>query len=290
MARSQLASLLGRRSSATRAALLSFGVVSLLLACTTTPKAKSDKDCSPGAYVFCRCRDRQEGTKLCKDDGQSFGPCEPCETADNPEGPLEPGDPGPDQPFPEPDAGDGDGGSTPNGSCGNGKVESGEDCDDGNTNETDGCDSKCKLAGATPFASNACPGLEVHVWGGAHSPTLKSTTDGSGNRRVTPSCTSTTYPTAGATAADRVFKVIAHKTGTLNVTTSDVKYSMFLYASETCAPDENSYITCVNEKDGNAPEKMSFPVDAGKTYHVFVDGYGTSANNQGWFRIAFQIP
>lgn len=288
MARSQLASLLGRRSSAARAALLSFGVVSLLLACTTTPKAKSDKECSPGAYVFCRCQDRQEGTKLCKDDGQSFGPCEPCETSDNPEGPLEPGDPGPDQPFPEPDAGD-DGGSDPNGRCGNRIVENGEDCDDGNENETDGCDSKCKLAGETPPSSVACPGLEVHVWGGAHKPTLASNTAGSGNRRINPTCSSTTYPTTGAAATDRVFKVIAHKAGTLKVTTSDVSYSMFLWASKACASDVNAYIACVNDVEGNGPEQMSFPVDAGKTYHVFVDGYG-AANKEGEFRVTFQIP
>jgi cysteine-rich repeat protein len=31
--------------------------------------------CTPGNYVFCRCADRAEGTKLCKDDGASFEPC-----------------------------------------------------------------------------------------------------------------------------------------------------------------------------------------------------------------------
>ena len=31
--------------------------------------------CTPGSYVFCRCSDRSEGTKLCAADGNSFGPC-----------------------------------------------------------------------------------------------------------------------------------------------------------------------------------------------------------------------
>jgi cysteine-rich repeat protein len=31
--------------------------------------------CTPGNYVFCRCADRAEGTKLCKDDGASFEAC-----------------------------------------------------------------------------------------------------------------------------------------------------------------------------------------------------------------------
>jgi hypothetical protein len=31
--------------------------------------------CTPGSHVFCRCSDRTEGTKLCAEDGKSFGPC-----------------------------------------------------------------------------------------------------------------------------------------------------------------------------------------------------------------------
>src|SRR5262249_21394467 len=39
-----------------------------------------DRLCTPGAFVFCRCADRAEGTKLCKDDGKSF---EVCQTSDS---------------------------------------------------------------------------------------------------------------------------------------------------------------------------------------------------------------
>jgi hypothetical protein len=31
--------------------------------------------CTPGAYVYCRCEDRSEGTKLCRPDGVSFDAC-----------------------------------------------------------------------------------------------------------------------------------------------------------------------------------------------------------------------
>lgn len=35
--------------------------------------------CTPGANVFCKCVGGQEdGTKVCLDSGQAFGPCEPC--------------------------------------------------------------------------------------------------------------------------------------------------------------------------------------------------------------------
>jgi len=38
----------------------------------------SGRICTPGAYVYCRCKDFSDGTKLCSDDGKSFGECGPC--------------------------------------------------------------------------------------------------------------------------------------------------------------------------------------------------------------------
>ena len=46
--------------------------------------------------------------------------------------------------------------------------------------DTDGCDKNCKLAGTKPPKTISCPGLDVHVWGGAHKPSLASTTEGGG--------------------------------------------------------------------------------------------------------------
>jgi cysteine-rich repeat protein len=276
----------------TRGVLFALGVVSLLLACTVTPKVKEEKLCAAGDYVYCRCRNREEGSKLCNEDGQSFGPCEPCESIDNPEGPLEPGDPGFDK----------DGGvdasderpSEPSASCGNGIVESGEDCDDKNANDTDGCDTNCKLAGITPPATNSCPGLEVHVWGGGHKPTLVTKTTGSGNRSATPNCTGGPNPTSGSRGPDRIFKVIAHKSGMMTVKTSDADYDSFLYVSDACAADENTWLVCANESAAAEGESMTFPVDAGKTYYVFVDGAGYGNTNapafEGTNRVTFSIP
>jgi hypothetical protein len=31
--------------------------------------------CTPGSYVFCRCADRSEGTKMCNADGMSYDVC-----------------------------------------------------------------------------------------------------------------------------------------------------------------------------------------------------------------------
>lgn len=260
----------------------------MLIACSTAPKAKDDKLCTPGAYVFCRCRDRQEGSKLCKEDAQSFGPCEPCESADNPEMPLDPE--GPQRRVDPTDGEPEDAGSDSGGRCGDHIVQAGEDCDDDNADDTDGCDQHCKLSGVAPASSNACPGLEVHVWGGSHRPTLVSKTNGSGNRSVTPNCTSTSHPTTGAAAADRVFRVVAHKTGTMTVALTETGYNAFLYASDACAADKNTWLACVNEQGGIGGETMTFPVEAGKAYHVFVDGAGVDSSKEGSFRVTFSIP
>lgn len=271
----------------------------LVVACTSAPKAKEDKLCTAGNYVFCRCRDRQEGSKLCKEDSQSFGPCEPCETADNPEVPLDPGEePRPVDPPTRRDGGDGDDDSGNGGGpkCGDNVVQDGEDCDDKNTNETDGCDKNCKLAGTAPLASNACSGLKVHVWGGAHKPTLVATTAGSGNRSAKTTCPSAAgnTPTNGAAAPDRVFEVVAHKTGTMTVAVTDTNYNAFIYAGDVCPADQVTWLACSNKADGIGNETISFPVESGKSYFVFVDGALPSSLDSallsGNFRVTFSIP
>ena len=50
--------------------------------------------CTPGAYVFCRCQDRSEGTKLCQDDGKAFGPCACSGPVECPAPPPNPNPPG----------------------------------------------------------------------------------------------------------------------------------------------------------------------------------------------------
>lgn len=282
------------RSPLIRSLLTSLGLVSVLVACSAAQRTKDDPLCTPGAYVFCRCQDREQGTKLCKEDGVSFGPCEPCQAFDDPERPLDPYDPRDPRPG-RPDAGP----EEPPGICGDGVVQRGEDCDDGNADDTDGCDTDCKLAGDAPFATVACPGLEVHVWGEGHEPSLIVRTTGSGDRSVTPNCTSSTspgtvYATTGASSPDRVFKVIPHKSGTLTVTTTDANFNSFLYASATCEPDEErqqavSWLACINRHADESGEELSFPVDAGEAYFVFVDGAGIS-NNHGRTRVTFSLP
>ncbi len=236
--------------------------VALAVACSTAAKPKTL--CTANLEVFCRCQDRQEGQKQCSADGKSYGPCVPCETFDNPEGPLDPGDPTFPE-LPEFDAGEEkpeDAGVTPG--CGNGIVDKDEDCDDRTADGADGCDGACKLAGGTSLATSGCPGLDVHVWGGLHKPTLSATTVGSGNRNIKPSCAAAgSTTTSGTTAADRVFKVTAHATGTMTVALTGVAYNAFLYVAKTCAAVDVATTACVNKVDGNGAETLTFPVVTG---------------------------
>lgn len=256
----------------------------LAAGCGASSEAKPDRICNPNAYVFCRCQDRQEGTKQCNAEGSAYGSCVPCESWDNPELTEDGRYPGPrgEVPF-----GDEDGGGEEPVGCGDGTVQAGEDCDDGDDDDTNGCDKRCKLAGDNPAPTRGCPGLEVHVWGGPHNPTLTGSTSGSGNRSASPKCEGAGGGTTGSTASDRVYKVVAHKSGDLAVTVSDVTFDVFLYAADACAAGAVSYRVCRNAASGNAGETLTVPVESGKTYYVFVDGVGLSS---GQYRVTFSIP
>lgn len=276
---------MGRRLASLVSLVLGAGA--LVLACAAETKAKDEKLCKPGAYVFCRCQDRQEGAKLCNESGDGYGKCEPCETDSNPEI-IDPGSSSSSSGDPFPDGGSSGG---PKGSCGDGIVQKGEDCDDKNTDDDDGCSTSCKLSGFNPPSSMNCPGLEVHVWGGAHEPTTTGSTKGSSNRQTKPSCTGQTgNDTAGGAAGDRIFQVVAHQTGTLNVTTSDTNYNNFLYVASACTAGDVAYLACKNGVNGAGGETLTVPVEAGKTYYVFVDGAGTGTDKEGDFRVTFEIP
>lgn len=279
-----------RRRSSLLAAATFFGVYIAVAACSQAP-AKKTTLCTPNKASYCRCQDRSQGEKVCAADGKSYGKCEPCETIDNPEGPLLPGDPGYDgDPFPELDSGSehpDDSGTTEKPSCGNGKVEAGEDCDDNNGSNDDGCDDKCKLSGAAPEATATCPGLSVDVWGDVHKPTLTTTTVGSGKRKSKDLCAASgSTATDGNAAADRVFHVTVHKSGTMTVAVTDTTFDAYVHAAAECDPATETTLKCVNKQNQVGDETLLLGVTAGKSYIVFVDGAGAG---EGSFKVTFSI-
>ena len=156
--------------------------------------------------------------------------------------------------------------------CGNGVVEPGEGCDDGNLIGGDGCSSSCQPVGVT--CAGAIPVmltlgetiLSGSTVGGAntHAPPMSNgCPDGSGPERlyaVTP--TQNAFLTAWIPNA-----------------TSD--FDSVLYARTACA-DQASQIQCDDNygTPGNSGgEVLSFPVLAGQTYFVFVDGFSGDAGS-----------
>ena len=64
---------------------VAFGLLGLVaVACSADGNAAPGKLCTPAAYVFCRCQNRDEGTKLCNADGESFADCLPCDSSGTP--------------------------------------------------------------------------------------------------------------------------------------------------------------------------------------------------------------
>ena len=183
-------------------ALVAFSL--LAFACSSASSATVKPLCKAGESSYCRCKDRAEGSKVCHADGEGFDACLPCETASNPEDTS-------GTTYPPYDSG------APS-TCGNGSVEDGEECDDGNAVADDGCSSACRLEGADALSSRSCPGMPIHV--GASTVEFLTTTVGAPNTTsVKRPCDGST--TTGSAAADRIFAVVAQKTGAMTVTTTE---------------------------------------------------------------------
>ena len=225
----------------------------------TTGAAVTSTLCKASQEVYCRCQDFGEGTKLCADDGQSYGPCLPC-----------PGvDPGADSGGPGPfDAGmDARGDASDAASlCGNKLVDTNEACDDGNKVNDDGCTTSCVPAGGYPAQAGLCPGMPVDVW--ATAVTFATTTKLFPlTYRAKAACNGAT----GSLGSDRVFLVTPHATGMLTVKASGATFDVMLYARSGCAT-EASELGCQNASNGLGDETLVVPVTKGTPVYVVVDG------------------
>src|SRR4051794_23132925 len=62
---------------------LALGILAAVAVACSASGAKPEHLCTPGIAVFCRCANRDEGTEMCKEDGQSFEKCLPCDSSGN---------------------------------------------------------------------------------------------------------------------------------------------------------------------------------------------------------------
>jgi len=198
---------------------------------------KEDRVCTPGAYVFCRCADRAEGTKLCKNDGKTF---EACST---------------------------DG----SGECAGGEIEdpdTGKEVDE-NGDPKDPGDDKIENKNGSPI--EACPGkstaispnVEVKIEGD----TTGAKDDGKGKAGA---CAQ------GSGGADHVYHLIPSGTGSIDIKVQGSGgMNPLWYVRSTCT-DEASQVVCAPAGAGAiASQKVS--VVTGRDYYLFVDGASGSA-------------
>jgi hypothetical protein len=68
----------GYRGGAGAVAVLAFAVAAHSSDGCASHGQSDSSLCTPGAFVFCRCQDRSEGSKQCSADGKSFAACLPC--------------------------------------------------------------------------------------------------------------------------------------------------------------------------------------------------------------------
>lgn len=166
-----------------------------------------------------------------------------------------------------------DGGTLPDAggtnTCGNRAVDPGEECDDGNLADNDGCSGSCILESA--FAGDVCPGATIALaqTGSALHGTVTGTTAGAYNQ----------YGSAcgGGSGPDAVYSFTPTTSGKAVVTfTGD--YLGIVSARTTCA-DTASESACSAMLTAGATNTFEFPVFAGTPSFLFVDGYAGASGN-----------
>ncbi|NUP06504.1 MAG: DUF4215 domain-containing protein [Polyangiaceae bacterium] len=170
----------------------------------------------------------------------------------------------------------GEGGTGPTTECGNTRLESGEECDDGNTMDGDGCSAACLFEPTGP--DDVCPGEEI-----ALSPVVDDLQTASIGSSTTTALGQ--YDSAcGGSGHETVYLVTPAVSGQLTATlTSD--FDAVLHGRSDCAAQE-SELDCSDQSLADASETISFEVFAGVPAYLFVDGYG---GEEGNFSLAISV-
>ncbi len=250
--------------------LLSAFGTALAVACSSAAGDASGQECKPGAEVYCRCENLDEGSQFCKDDGSGFERCEPCFDDYELDG---------DYGFPEDDGSPPprrDAGSDANATtCGNGVVEQGESCDDGNAVDDDGC-ARC-VAGGNPLSGSVCPGVAVHLWDAPF--TLVGSSADASTAHTGIECNGET----GMNSPDRVYALVPHASGRIQVEVVSAAFATALYARSKCAEvSDQTQLACTLGTSFDIPN-----VTADKPVYLTVDGAGT--NQKGDFTLKLTL-
>lgn len=207
----------------------------LVIACQTTTGATNKTEtglCEPGAFVFCRCKNLAKGTKLCQNDGLTFGEC-----AAKVDGEC---------------GGEVEDPNTGKNVDGNGDIQPvpGDDDDDTGPGELD-----------------VCPGKPISVPPGQTIKLEGDTSRAVNDRRGKPggACA------AASGARDFVYRLTPSGSGKLEVVvTGKGALDPIVYLRTTC-DDETTQAAC-GPQGGTKVATTSTNVTTGKEYFLFIDG------------------
>jgi len=188
---------------------------------------------------------------------------------------------------------DGDSGSTAKGlfvldatlragACGNSHVDSGEECDDGNTTNGDGCSSTCTVE--RDPATYTCPGKPLRLEAAAAGPrTLK--VRGTTAPLAGESVPASKFSSCGSTAPDVVYAVMSDIDGLLTATVGGGQLNGAISLRAACPGTAD--LACDKSGSGNAPDTLRAPMDKEKVYYVVVDG--AVAGKSGPFELTLTV-
>ncbi len=165
------------------------------------------------------------------------------------------------------------------GVCGDGNVDGGEGCDDGNTTPGDGCDENCQVETADDCANAAPISDGVHQYS-----TVGATTDGPAHPG-----TCTTSDDGGQTYQDIWYEYTAECSGTLTISTCDtVNYDSDLVIYDNTDCGNLSFLACNDDATGCAgfSSILTAPVVAGSSYLIRVGGWNNGDQGSGTLSIS----
>lgn len=158
-----------------------------------------------------------------------------------------------------------------NGLCNPAQEVCGDGMDNDNDNAIDCEDASC-LMGCQASINMACMQAIVAQTGANMGNTM------GGSNVFSSSC-------AGSGAPERVFSFTAPAGGTLTISL-DSAMNMGMYIRTSCG-DKSTDAGCINSAPAGMTEQVSFPVQAGTSFFVFVDG--ATAADSGAFTLTFTI-
>lgn len=154
--------------------------------------------------------------------------------------------------------------------CGNGFVNTGEECDDGNTKAGDGCSPTCMFEPTS--TADVCDGEAVAL-------TVSTTSDQIWRGSVS-SDTSTANPNyaskcGGGLAKDLVYKFVAPTDGKA-IITLEPEYAAVLSVRAACK-DDTTELGCIDQSTPKVePISVTIEIKKDQPYFAIVDGYGGS--------------